>query len=119
LAKVCSAPGNGIDKVHLWGGWGESPIAPLFDHCEIPLNRVRVVLRHAGIGIYYAGRKHWLGKADSALDLGTIERATELSRDESFEEMQILVTCGDPARELVLPIVRQQTATDEPLHVAA
>jgi hypothetical protein len=77
------------------------------------------VLRHAGIGLYYAGRKHWVGNPGSALDLETIERATELSRDESFEEMQILVTYDDPARELVLPVVRQQAATDEALHVAA
>ena len=80
---------------------------------------MRVLLRHAGIGLYYAGRKHWVGKADSALGLGTIERATQLSRDESFEEMQILVTYGDPYRELVLPVVRQQAAADEPLHEAA
>ena len=79
----------------------------------------RVVLRHAGIGLYYAGRKHWVGNPESALDLETIERATELSRDESFEEMQILVTYDDPARDLLLPIVRQQAATDEPLSEAA
>jgi hypothetical protein len=65
------------------------------------------MLRHAGIDLYYAGRKHWVGNPDSALDLETIERATELSREESFEEMDIVVTSGDPARELVLPLRRQ------------
>jgi len=65
------------------------------------------------------GRKHWVGNPNSALDLETIERATELSRDESFEEMQILVTYDDSARELILPIVRQRAATNEPLPEAA
>ena len=80
---------------------------------------MRVVLRHAGIGLYYAGRKHWVGNPDSALDLETIERATELSRDESFEGMQIHVTYDDPAHELVLPLVHQRAATHEPLRDAA
>ena len=80
---------------------------------------MRVVLRHAGIGLYYAGRKHWIGNPASALDLETIERATELSHDESFEEMQILVTYGDPYREMVLPLGRKMEADAEPLHEAA
>ena len=28
---------------------------------------MRVVLKHAEIGLYYAGRKHWVGNSDSAL----------------------------------------------------
>ena len=89
------------------------------DHCEIPLSGMQVVLRHAGIDLYYAGRKHWVGNPDSALDLETIERATELSRDESFEEMDIVVTSDDPTRELVLPLKRRGAADAEPLGTAA
>jgi hypothetical protein len=80
---------------------------------------MRVVLRHAAIGLYYAGRKHWVGNSDSALDLETIERATELSRDESFEEMQILVTYDDPYREMVFPLGRKMETIDELLCNAA
>jgi hypothetical protein len=80
---------------------------------------MRVVLRHAGIGLYYAGRKHWVGDPDSALDLETIERATELSRDESFEEMDIVMTYDDPFCELVLPLRRKREAGQEPLREAA
>jgi hypothetical protein len=43
---------------------------------------MKVLLRHAGISLYYAGRKHWVGDPDSALDLGEIERAKEVSREE-------------------------------------
>ena len=34
----------------------------------------------------------------------TIERATELSRDENFDQMEVLVDYGDPSCELVLPL---------------
>ena len=80
---------------------------------------MQVILRHAGIDLYYAGHKHWVGNGDSALDLETIERATELSRDESFEEMDIVVTYDDPSCELVLPVRRQRKADDEALRGAA
>jgi hypothetical protein len=74
---------------------------------------MRVVLKHAELGLYYAGHKHWVGDPDSALDLATIERATELSRDESFGEMDIVVTYDDPVCELVLPLRRSEEADDE------
>jgi hypothetical protein len=65
---------------------------------------MRVLLRNARIGLYYAGRKHWVGTPDAAADLGTIERAAELSGDENFEQMEIVVDSQDPACELVLPL---------------
>jgi len=34
----------------------------------------------------------------------TIERATELSRDENFDQMEILVDYDDPACDLVLTL---------------
>ena len=78
-----------------------------------------MVLRHAGIGLYYAGRKHWVGNADSALDLETVERATALSHDESFGDMDILVTYGDDSgRELALP-VRRKVEGDQSLRETA
>jgi hypothetical protein len=71
---------------------------------------MRVVLKHAGIGLYYAGRKHWVGDAGSALDLETIERATELSCDEPFGEMDVVVTYDDSGCERVLPLRRNREA---------
>ena len=52
------------------------------------------------------------GKPDAALDLETIKRATELSREESFEEMDIIVTYDDPSCELVLPLRRKKELTN-------
>ena len=80
---------------------------------------MRVILRHPQIGLYFAGRKHWAGSPGSALDLGTIEQATEFSRDEDFEEMDIVVSYEDPVCELVLPVRRKKAAEAEPLRRAA
>jgi hypothetical protein len=80
---------------------------------------MRVILRHAGIGLYYAGHKHWVGNASAALDLGSIEHAAEVSRDEAFDEMDIVVTNDDPTRELVVPLRRKKPAEAEPLRKAA
>ena len=71
---------------------------------------MRVLLRHSGIGLYYAGRKHWVGDTDSALDLETTERAAELSRDESFEEMDIVVSYDDSTPEFIIPLRRKNPA---------
>ena len=76
---------------------------------------MRVVLRHARIGLYYAGRKHWVGKAEAAADLGTIERAAELSRDENFEQMEIFVDDGDPSSQLVIPVDTRSVKAQSPL----
>jgi len=65
---------------------------------------MKVLLRNSSIGLYYAGRKHWVSRPEAAADLGTIERALELSREESFDQMEILVDYDDPACELVLPL---------------
>ena len=80
---------------------------------------MRVVLRHAEIGLYYAGRKHWVGDQGAALDLQSIERATELSREESFGAMEIVVWYDDPTCELVLPIGRKKSGGEESLRMAA
>ena len=103
-----------------WGKLREvnTPFAQIFDRYDVWLSGMRVTLRHPGIGLYYASRKHWVGDADSALDLETVERAAELSRDESFEQMDIVVTYDDSTRELVLPIRRKTAGDAEPLRPA-
>jgi hypothetical protein len=80
---------------------------------------MRVLLRHAGIGLYYAGRKHWVSNQTNAKDLGTIERATELSREESFEEMEVYVTYDDPSCDLVLPLSHKKAEAGELRHAVA
>jgi len=80
---------------------------------------MKVLLRHAGIGLYYAGPRHWVGDQASAADLGTIERAAELSRAESFVEMDVVVTYDDPSCELILPVRRKRALRAGPLRAAA
>ena len=78
-----------------------------------------VLLRNARIGLYYAGPKHWVGSPDTAADLRTIERAAELSRDENFEQMEILVDYEDPVCELVLPLGIKKAPGNEPVLAGA
>jgi hypothetical protein len=73
-----------------------------------------VLLRNARVGLYYAGRKHWVGNPATAADLKTIERAAELSRDENFEQMEIVVGHEDPECELVLPVGSKKPPRKEP-----
>jgi len=73
-----------------------------------------VLLRNARIGLYYAGPKHWVGSPDAAADLGTIERAAELSHAENFEKMEIVVGHEDPLCELVLPLRTKKEPGNEP-----
>jgi hypothetical protein len=65
---------------------------------------MRVHLRHAHVGLYYAGSKHWVSNPNSALDLESIERATEVSRQEAFPQMEIVATFDEPDCELVFPV---------------
>jgi len=46
--------------------------------------------------------------------LQTIERAAELSRDENFEQMEIVVGYEDPMCELVLPLRTKKAPAKEP-----
>jgi len=79
---------------------------------------MRVHLRHAQLGLYYAGRKHWVSNPESALDLETIEHATELSRYEDFERMEIVASFDDPVCETVFPLAGKARTPDEtsPVH---
>ena len=80
---------------------------------------MKVVLRNSRVGLYWAGRQHWVGKAEAATDLGTIEHAAELSREENFEEMEIVVDYDDPTCEQVLPLKPKDyppQPADEPTH---
>jgi hypothetical protein len=69
---------------------------------------MQVHLRHAHVGLYYAGRKHWVSNPNAALDLGTIERASELSEQEDFTQMEIVAEFDEPGCELVLAVARRK-----------
>ncbi len=75
---------------------------------------MRVLLRNARIGLYYVGPRHWVGSAEAATDLQTIERAAELSRDEKFEEMEVVVLYGDPVCDFVLPLGTRKPRVKQP-----
>ncbi len=80
---------------------------------------MKVLLRHTNISLYYAGPKHWVGDADSALDLREIERAIELSRVEAFTDLEVCVMFDDPACDLVIPLNSRKAAKDDNARAAA
>ena len=65
------------------------------------------------------GRSHWVNNPDAAADLRTIQQAAALARTEIFENIDIVVTHGDPLREVVLPLRRKWGVYAEPLQDAA
>ena len=72
---------------------------------------MKVLLRNARIALYYAGPKHWAGSPEAAADLGSIERAAEVSQDENFEQMEIFVDDGGPIGQLVIPIAARSASS--------
>ena len=68
-----------------------------------------VILRHALSAFYYADRKCWVNGPALALDLGTIEAATEAAKEEDFGGMEIVASFDEPDCELVLPLRRNGT----------
>jgi len=80
---------------------------------------MRVHLRHAHVGLYYAGRKHWVSNPDAALDLETIERAAEVSREEDFTQMEIVATFAEPGCDLVLPLGGRRSTVGQPVAAGA
>jgi hypothetical protein len=79
---------------------------------------MNVLLRRCGLGLYYAGRRHWAGDRESAMELKSIEEAAEVSREEDFKELEIVVNYGDSSCELVLPLKPKADAREKPRDVA-
>ena len=74
---------------------------------------MKVYLRLGRPGFYYAGRGHWVRDREHALDLQTIELATDLGRAVDLASMQIVVTSGDPSCDWFVPLRRPQAVGAE------
>ena len=77
-------------------------------HC--PSERMRVVIRHAALGFYYAGHRQWVLDPCAAMDLGTVKRAKELSHEESLGQVEVVAIYDGAAGEFVLPLERKEAA---------
>ncbi len=73
---------------------------------------MRVVIRHTATGLYYAGRRHWVGDPYQAKDLGTIERARELAGRARLDGVEVVTMCLDPARAFAVPLREPKPASD-------
>ena len=57
--------------------------------------------------MYYAGPSHWVSSPRAAVDLKTIEQATEVGHHADADPLEIYVTYEGTEYELVLPLSRQ------------
>jgi hypothetical protein len=71
---------------------------------------VSVILRHVPSGFLCGGRGLWVHEPALALDLGTIEGASDAARVENFGCMEIVVGFGEPNCEFVLPLRPHRTS---------
>ncbi len=62
---------------------------------------VRVLLRNARIGLYYAGPNHWVSKFSEALDFKKIERATQFASEQKLTDVQVVWGSDRPGSKLV------------------
>jgi len=63
-----------------------------------------VILRNSLSRFCYGGDACWIDDPEHALDLGTIERATETARTVGFGRLEVVVSFDEPDCELVLPL---------------
>ena len=63
---------------------------------------MRVYLRHALTGFFYAGPHCCVNSPERARDLGTMENAVEIAREEDFGEMEAVAAFDDTACEWVI-----------------
>ncbi len=68
---------------------------------------MNVFLRHASSGFYYRGPRTWVAERGLAMDLGTIQRAVQVSRRAEFEGMEILACCTEHDGEVVVRLHRR------------
>ncbi|MCX6927840.1 MAG: hypothetical protein NT154_32220 [Verrucomicrobia bacterium] len=68
---------------------------------------MKVLLCLGNAGPYYAGRKQWVRDRERAIDLRTINRATDVGHEEDLDSVVIVLAYGDPSYDWFLPLPRQ------------
>ncbi len=65
---------------------------------------MRVYLRNARTGQYYASGHRWVSEPWQALDLEGLERASQLAFGEDITEAEVVLSYEDPVCQLAVPI---------------
>ncbi len=71
---------------------------------------MKVYLRQASDGLYYAGGDRWVHDPEHALELQTIKRATQVGNDLNLESLEVVISIGRPSGDWFLPLRRRQAA---------
>jgi hypothetical protein len=85
--------------------WGDLPILRSFDlGFAVAPARMKILLRNAHTGHYYAGPGKWVPERAQALNLKQIERAIRLNSDENIGATDMVLAYEKPPCVLTLPI---------------
>ncbi len=79
-----------------------TPLAPYGGAQVIPA--MRVILHHALTGFFYGGPHCWVNGPERAADLGSIEHAIEIGKEEAFGQMEVVAWPDQPECQLVIPL---------------
>jgi hypothetical protein len=65
---------------------------------------MRVILRNRKTGLYYGSCDQWVADASQAIEFEEIEDPCQLAFEEGLTELELVVSCENSNRELVLPL---------------
>lgn len=65
---------------------------------------MKVLLRNNQNGLYFKSPSHWASTPMDALDFLGTGRAIQAARDSNLVDVQVVLSFGDPPRDVVLPL---------------
>jgi len=68
---------------------------------------MKIHLRDSKTKLYYAGPDRWVAEGLNAFDFERIERAAQLSHQQSFAKTEVVLSYEEPLCELALPVTRE------------
>jgi hypothetical protein len=66
---------------------------------------MRLLLRHAPTGLFYAGPEQWTGTTTEALDFQAPDLALDFVSESRLEQMEVILDFGEAGFEVPLKIV--------------
>ena len=74
---------------------------------------MKVLLRHARSGLYYANNDHWVAKGSLARDFEEVERAARWLEDTHLSGVEIALNYDDPGLRSRFAAHHRQVRVDE------
>ena len=65
---------------------------------------MKIILRDALTGLYYAGNQTWCAEASEAMEFDSIQTAASVAQEQKLETVNVVLRYEKPTCELVLPL---------------